>query len=66
MLDDAFRITIDKLFQTKYSEGILENSIYTSPFHVDNYKDDESMFEFLCNADIDEDDYCKNIKNMNF
>ena len=50
MLDDAFRLTIDTIFDTKYSkECIDENGKYKSKFKLDGYKDDENVFEFLCN-----------------
>lgn len=62
MLDDAFRLTIDKVFQTKYSDGILDAGVYKSPFHIENYSDEENMFEFICNVNVDEEEYCKNIK----
>ena len=55
MIDDAFRLTIDKIFETEYSEDRYrhnnEENIdeYISPFHVDNYDDSENMFLFLGN-----------------
>ena len=41
MIDDAFRLTIDKLFERK------ENDQYRnkSKFHVDGYEDDENMWQ---------------------
>ncbi len=65
MMDDAFRLTIDKIFQTKYSDGMIQNGIYKSPFPVENYSDEENMFEYLCNVNVDEEDYVKNIKSTN-
>ena len=51
MLDDAFRLTIDKVFETKYSnECIDENGKYKSKYHLDGFTDEENIFEFLCNV----------------
>jgi hypothetical protein len=53
MLDDAFRLTIDKVFDTRYDESCFdENGKYKSRFPIDGYKDDENIFEFLCNISI--------------
>ena len=50
MMDDAFRLTIDKVFETKYSENCIDaNGNYKSRFPIEGYKDDENIFEFLCN-----------------
>ena len=50
MLDDAFRLTIDKVFDTRYDESCFdENGKYKSRFPIDGYRDDENLFEFLCN-----------------
>ena len=50
MMDDAFRLTIDKVFETKYSdECIDENGNYKSRFPIEGYSNDENIFEFLCN-----------------
>ncbi len=40
MLDDAFKLTIDKIFNNKLCENIQN-------FSVPNYKDDENMWELL-------------------
>ena len=51
MLDDAFRLTIDKIFETKYSsECIDENGKYKSKYQLDGFTDEENVFEFLCNV----------------
>ena len=46
MLDDAFKLTIDKIFfiNKKNQEKMKEK-----PFKVDGYIDDENMWELLCN-----------------
>ena len=50
MLDDAFRLTIDKVFNTRYSnECFDENGKYKSKYKLDGFKDDEIIFEYLCN-----------------
>ncbi len=55
MIDDAFRITIDSIFETVYSDECVdkENNKYISPYHVEGYTDDENIFEFICNIDKD-------------
>ena len=51
MLDDAFRLTIDKVFNTKYSnECIDENGNYKSKYKLDGFNDNEIIFEYLCNV----------------
>ena len=37
MLDDAFRLTIDKLFETKYDDSVIEPNTqeYISKYHID-------------------------------
>jgi hypothetical protein len=40
MLDDAFKLTIDKIFNNKLNDNV-------ETFSVPNYKDDESMWELL-------------------
>ena len=47
MIDDALRLTIDKVFGVKYSKETIINGKYTSPYHVDGYKDDEIMYNYL-------------------
>ena len=50
MMDDAFRLTIDKIFETKYDEQSFdEEGKYKTRYHLDGYADDENIFEFLCN-----------------
>ena len=51
MIDDALRLTIDKVFETKYDiECIDENGKYKSKYKLDGYSDEENVFEFLCNV----------------
>ena len=51
MMDDAFRLTIDKIFNTRYSHECFDkNKNYKSKFKLDGYNDNENIFEFLCNV----------------
>ena len=51
MLDDAFRLTIDKIFETKYSLDCIDSEgNYKSKYKLDGYGDSENVFEFLCNV----------------
>ena len=51
MMDDAFRLTIDKIFNTRYSNECFDkNKNYKSKFKLDGYSDSENIFEFLCNV----------------
>ena len=50
MIDDALRLTIDELFQTKYTEDWTNhNGNYKSNYHVEGYDDTENMWEYICN-----------------
>lgn len=50
MLDDAFRLTLDKIFPTIYSEEVgCGSNDYESPFTFEGYSGDHNMFEFICN-----------------
>ena len=50
MLDDAFRLTIDVVFNTKYSPECFDSKKrYKSKFKLDGFTDNENIFEFLCN-----------------
>ena len=50
MMDDALRLTIDKVFETKYdNECIDENGKYKSKYKLEGFTDEENIFEFLCN-----------------
>jgi hypothetical protein len=51
MLDDAFRLTIDKIFETRYSPEVIDSKgNYMSKYKLDGYSDEENIFEFLCNV----------------
>jgi tubulin--tyrosine ligase/tubulin polyglutamylase TTLL9 len=51
MLDDAFRLTIDNVFETIYDESVFdkEKNVYKSKYHLDGFDDSENVFEFICN-----------------
>ena len=50
MMDDAFRLTIDKIFNTQYSSDCIDkNGNYKTKYQLDGYNDSENIFEFLCN-----------------
>jgi len=48
MLDDAFRITLDVIFNTKYSEETYINDKYVSRFKIEDYDDDENLWDYIC------------------
>ena len=52
MLDDAFRLTIDKVFETKYDSSCIKDGKYCSKYKLDNFSDEENIFEFLCNMNL--------------
>ena len=49
MIDDAFRLTIDKVFETEYSSNRYGPNGYISPFPVPGYSDNDNMFRLLVN-----------------
>ena len=50
MMDDAFRLTIDKVFNTKYDFSYKDNEWkYKSKYKIEGFSDDENVFEYLCN-----------------
>ena len=60
MLDDALRLTVDKEFNTVYSFNGVErkanenNYMYESPFPVNGYDNDENLFKFICDLNLEE------------
>lgn len=50
MIEDTFRLTIDDLFEAKYSDEVLTDKIegeerkYKSPYSVPGYEDDENLW----------------------
>ena len=50
MFDDALRLTLDKIFDTKYNnECFDENKNYKSKYKLEGFNDNENIFEFMCN-----------------
>ena len=47
MIDDALRLTIDKIFDTKYS-CLVEGS-FSSLFPIDKYSDKDNLWELIIN-----------------
>ncbi len=47
MLDDAFRITIYKIFNTKYDDKRFEKGKYKSPFPIKGLSSFENLWEFV-------------------
>jgi hypothetical protein len=59
MLDDALRLTIDDLYDTKYTFFEKETSksdTYYSPFLVEGYTDSENLWEMVCDL-IEKDNF---------
>ncbi len=46
MIDDALRLTVDDVFNSKYNFDMSEG--YQSPFTVDNVKNSENMWDYIC------------------
>jgi len=45
MIDDSLRLTIDKIFETRYSfDPNKENLSYQSPYPVDGYTNSENLW----------------------
>ena len=66
MIDDALRLTIDKVFPTEYDKEVIssDGKNYVSKYHLDGFSDEENLFEFICN--IEQNKYVKdNTKNKN-
>ena len=66
MVDDALRLTIDKVFPTEYDKEVisLDGKNYKSKYHLDGFSDEENLFEFICN--VEQNKYVKDIsKNKN-
>jgi hypothetical protein len=51
MLDEVFRLTLDRIYEPKFTENDHFN--YKSPYPVDGYSANETVFEFICNLNKD-------------
>ena len=50
MIDDSLRLTLDKIFNTRYSKKCIDEfGKYKSKYKLDGYSDEENIFEYLCN-----------------
>ena len=48
MIDNSLLLTVDELFPTEYSKECLnEKGQFKSKYHVNGYKDEENMWEFV-------------------
>ena len=67
MIDDALRLTIDKVFPTEYDKEVLsqDGKKYKSKYHLDGFNDEENLFEFICNIKHSKYDKDLNKKNEN-
>ena len=65
MIDDALRLTVDKVFPTEYDKEVITNDgkNYKSKYHLDGFNDEENLFEFICN--VEQSKYVKDIRNKN-
>ena len=63
MIDNSLLLTVDELFPTEYSKECLnEKGQFKSKYHVNGYKDEENMWEFVVDLKKNID---KNIMNSN-
>ena len=52
MIDDAIRLTVDKVFPTKYDKEVIsEDGHYKSKFYLEGFNNEENVFDFICNID---------------
>jgi hypothetical protein len=64
MLDDALRLTIDDIYDTKYTffeKEFCKNDNYHSPYKVQGYEDCENLWELVC--DLNSKDSLKILEN---
>jgi len=57
MVDDALRLTVDKVFDTKFTNN-MNSAKYMSPFPVKGYSEEENLWAHICNV--------KDNRNENF
>ena len=51
MIDDALRLTADDIFKTDYdNEWKNEKGEYCSKYHVNGYKDEDNLWEYVCDS----------------
>ena len=52
-IDDAIRLTVDKVFPTEYDNEVIskDGNKYKSKFYLEGFNDEENLFDFICNID---------------
>jgi hypothetical protein len=67
MIDDALRLTVDDVLKSDYTQDwINQKGEYCSKFHVKGYKDEENLWEFVCDANTNDDKLSdNNINSIN-
>ena len=67
MIDDAIRLTVDKVFPTEYDREVIseDGNHYKSKFYLEGFNDEENLFDFICNIDHNflSRETNKNVKN---
>ena len=49
MIDDAFRLTLDIIFNTKYTDNCYdEKGNYQTPFPIESKSNSDNLFDFIC------------------
>ena len=56
MIDDALRLTVDDILKSDYSQDWKnQKGEYCSKFHVKGYKDEDNLWEFVCDVNTNDD-----------
>ena len=67
MIDDALRLTVDDVLQSDYIQDWKnQKGEYCSKFHVNGYKDEDNLWEFVCEANTNDKKLTDNNINSNF
>ena len=53
MIDDAIRLTVDKVFPTGYDKEVIseDGNHYKSKYYLEGFNNEENLFDFICNID---------------
>ena len=66
MIDDALRLTVDDVFKSDYIQDWKnQKGEYCSKFHVKGYKDEDNLWEFVCDVNSNEDKLINSNINSN-